>query len=74
MTRNKGVADGVAMTSDEETLTDCQELCVSEHPGCLAVDYKDGMCSLIGEYGYRHDKLIENVGNVHSVLKPCYPN
>ena len=74
MTHNKGVAAGVYTTSDEETLTDCQEVCVSEHPGCYAVDYKDGVCSLVGEYGYGHDKLIENVGNVHSVLKPCDAN
>ena len=70
-TRNKGAVDEGYDTSDEETLADCQELCILEYPYCLALDYKDGTCNLISEDEYQADKLIENVGNIHSVLVPC---
>ena len=68
-TRNKGFAGEDYDTYEEETLADCQQLCVEEHPMCHAVDFKNGICRLFGEYSGK--KLIENVGNVHSVMKPC---
>ena len=70
-TRDKGVANGVFYTCEVENLAECQEVCGSEHPDCYAADYKDGLCSLVDKYGYRYDKLIKNVGNVHFVFKPC---
>ena len=57
--------------SAEETLADCQRLCLLDYMFCAAVDYKEGLCSMIDNDEYHNDKLIEHVGNVHSVLKPC---
>ena len=70
-TRDKGAVNGGYDTSVEETLAECQELCIFEYPYCLAVEYKNGTCSLFSEDEYRADELIENVGNIHSVLVPC---
>ena len=68
-TRNTGFAGEFYSTSDEDTLADCQQSCVFSSPYCYAVDYKAGKCGMI----YKEDeyKLIDNVGNVHSVMKPC---
>ena len=58
--------------SNADTLADCQRLCVLSYPDCAAVDYKEGKCSMIyTDDEYRTDELIDNVGNVHSVIKPC---
>ena len=59
-------------TSNTDTLADCQRLCVLSYPNCAPVDYKEGNCGVIYiDADYGTDQLIDNVGNVHSVLKPC---
>ncbi|KAK2183858.1 hypothetical protein NP493_294g02002 [Ridgeia piscesae] len=72
VTRNRGFVTGLSYSmSAEETLADCQRLCLLDYMFCAAVDYKEGLCSMIDNDEYHTDKLIEHVGNVHSVLKPC---
>ena len=71
-TRNKGFIGEYYDPPDEDTLADCQQSCVMAYPHCVAVDYKEGKCGMIyTEEDYHAEKLIENIGNVHSVLKPC---
>ena len=71
-TRNKGFVGKFYGTPAEDTLADCQQSCVLSSPYCYAVDYKEGKCGMIyKEDEYRAHQLIDNVGNVHSVLKPC---
>ena len=68
-TSNKGVGNSGFNPGDEDTLAACQRRCLRARPDCNAVDYKDGKCILFEEIV----KLIENVGNIHSVLKACNP-
>ena len=71
-TRDKGfVHEDDDADEDDSTLVECQKICIDERPYCFAIDYKDGKCFLIWELDYSEGELIENVGNVHSVLKPC---
>ena len=66
-----GLANAAYESSEEDTLADCQQLCVLDDPLCQAVDYRRRKCSLIYKYDYRTDDLAANDGNVHSVLMPC---
>ena len=66
-THNKGVGDTGFFPGDEDTLAACQRRCLRVRPYCNAVDYKNGKCILFEEIV----KLIDNVGNIHSVLKEC---
>ena len=71
-TRNKGFVGEFYGTPAKDTLADCQQSCVLSSLYCYAVDYKEGKCGMIyKEDEYRAHQLIDNVGNVHSVLKPC---
>ena len=70
-TNNIGYPDEGYETSDEDTLIDCQRLCVLDYPYCHAIDYTEGTCSMISGDGYSADKLVEKVDNIHSVLGPC---
>ena len=66
---NKGVGSKGFSPRDEDTLAACQRRCLKIQPYCKAVDYKGRKCVLFEDV----DKLIENVGNIHSVLKSCNP-
>ena len=71
-TRNKGFVGKFYGTPAKDTLADCQQSCVLSSQYCIAVDYKEGKCGMIyKEDEFHADQLIDNVGNVHSVLKPC---
>jgi len=70
-TNNIGYAEEGYEMSYEDTLTDCQQLCVLDYPYCHAIDFTEGTCIMISEDTYRADKLVEKVDNIHSVLKPC---
>jgi len=66
-TRDKG-ADSLGYdSSSDSTLADCQQSCIADAPYCKSVDYKDGICIRFDTV----DKLVENVGNINSLLKPC---
>ena len=66
---DKGVGNRGFRPSDEDTLAACQRRCLRARPYCNAVDYKDGRCILFEDIV----KLIQNVGNIQSVLKSCNP-
>ena len=70
-TRNKGIDGNGYYISDEDTLTGCQRICLSDYPICSAVDYKDGKCHMFRKYVYYRRILIENIGNVHTIVKSC---
>ena len=55
--------------SVEDTLAAC--MCLDDYRVCVAVDYKDGKCMKFTINEYSSMTLIINVGNVHSILKPC---
>ena len=55
----------------EDILADCQRMCLGDYPICVAVDYNDGLCMMFNINEYRSMTLIKNVGNIHSILKPC---
>ena len=58
----------------EETLAECQGICLDDYPICVAVDYNDGLCMMFNIKEYRSMTLIKNVGNIHSTLKTCVAN
>ena len=59
------------VSSYEGTLAECQRVCIRDYSTCIAVDYKDAKCTIFSVYEYRRNRLIENAGSVHSVLKGC---
>ena len=66
---DKGVGRGGFRPGDEDTLAACQRRCLRSLPYCKSVDYKDGKCTLFED----NVTFINNVGNIHSVLKSCNP-
>ena len=70
-TRDKGLATARYFSSEEDSLVNCQFLCVTDLEACAAADYNNGTCVLFNKVQCSSGKLIENVGNVHSVLKKC---
>ena len=72
-TRDKGIDGNGYYVIDEDTLADCQRICLMDSPICRAVDYKDGQCIMFRKYIYYTGLLIENIGNIHTIVKECKP-